>query len=150
MKLKLEIRPIGLKEANNFVKKFHRHHKGTVGHKFSIGLFDGNEMVGCAICGRPVSRHFDTGEICEVNRLCVLDGIKNGCSMLYGACSRVAKAMGYKKIITYTLESETGTSLMASNFQFDGIAGGKIWNGERRRDNGVPKEMKKRWVRELR
>ena len=146
---KLEIRPIGIKQANNFVNEFHRHHNGTIGHKFSIGLFDGDEMVGCAICGRPVSRHLDNGEICEINRLCVLEGIKNGCSMLYGACSRIAKEMGYRKIITYTLKSEGGSSLRASNFTDDGEAGGKMWTGERARDNGVPKEMKTRWFRDL-
>lgn len=57
--------------------------------------------------------------------------------------------MGYKKIITYILESENGASLKASNFVCDGTAGGKIWTGNRRRDNGVPQEMKTRWVKEL-
>ena len=67
--------------------------------------------------------------------------------MLYAACVRAAKAMGYKTVITYTLESEDGASLKASNFQFDGIAGGKVWTGKRSgRDNGVPPEMKKRWI----
>lgn len=146
----MKIRPIGIKEANDFVNKFHRHHNGTVGHKFSIGLFIGNEMVGCAICGRPVSRYLDNGLTCEINRLCVKEGVKNGCSMLYGACCRIAKEMGYEKIITYTLQSENGASLKASNFTCDGIAGGKMWTGKRKRDNGVPQEMKIRWHKDLR
>ncbi|WP_133964639.1 XF1762 family protein [Eubacterium limosum] len=144
----MEIRPISLKQANEFVKNNHRHHGPTVGHKFSLGLYDNGEFIGCAICGRPVSRHLDNGVTCEINRLCTT-GKKNACSMLYGACCRVAKEMGYKKIITYTLESENGSSLRASNFKYDGIAGGKIWSGERNRDRGVPKELKKRWFREL-
>ena len=74
----------------------------------------------------------------------------NACSMLYGACVRVAKAMGYKKVITYTLESENGASLKASNFKNDGIAGGVMWTGKRSgRDKGVPKELKRRWVYSL-
>jgi len=66
--------------------------------------------------------------------------------MLYGACVRAAKALGYKKVITYTLISENGASLKASNFINEGEAGGEIWTGERRRDNGVPAEKKVRWV----
>ena len=70
--------------------------------------------------------------------------------MLYSACVRAAKAMGYHTVITYTLESEDGASLKASNFQFDGIHGGKVWTGKRSgRDNGVPAEMKKRWIYRL-
>jgi hypothetical protein len=67
--------------------------------------------------------------------------------MLYSACVRAAKAMGYRLVVTYTLESEDGSSLKASNFEYDGIAGGKVWTGKRSgRDNGVPTEMKKRWI----
>ncbi len=90
-------------------------------------------------------RRNDDGLTLEINRLCTL-GDFNACSKLYGACIRVAKAMGFKTIITYTLESECGTSLLASNFKYDGIAGGKQWTGKRKRDNGVPQEMKKRWI----
>ena len=95
-----EIRPITFREANDFVNNNHRHHNGTVGCKFSIGLYEAEKLIGVAICGRPVSRHLDNGEVCEINRLCTLGG-DNACSMLYGACARIAKNMGYKKIITY-------------------------------------------------
>lgn len=145
----MKIIPITLKEANAFVKDKHRHHNGTIGCKFAIGVVDEDKLVGCAICGRPVSRHLDYHLILEINRLCT-DGTHNACSMLYGACCRVAKAMGYEKIITYTLESENGASLRASNFICEGKAGGKIWTGSRCRDNGVPQELKLRWSRTLR
>ena len=146
----LLIRPCTLKEANEFVAKNHRHHKPTVGHKFSISLRDkDNNIVGVAICGRPVSRHLDNGQILEINRLCT-DGTVNACSMLYGACARIAKNMGYDKIITYILKSENGASLKASNYICEGEAGGEIWTGKRSgRDNGVPKEKKTRWVKYL-
>lgn len=144
----MEIRPISLKIAQEFVDQYHRHHKAPVGHKFSIGLFRGEAMVGCAICGRPVSRYLDDTRTCEITRLCTM-GEKNACSMLYGACGRIAKEMGYQRIITYTLVSESGISLRASGFACEGIAGGEIWTGCRRRDNGVPKEKKLRWSRVL-
>ena len=144
----MEIRPITFREASDFINKYHRHHKATVGHKFSIGLYDNNKLVGCAVCGRPVSRYLDDGFTCEINRLCT-DGTKNACSMLYGDCCRVAKGMGYKKIITYILESENGASLKASNFICEGEAGGTHWTGKRNKGQDIPKEMKTRWVRYL-
>lgn len=144
----LKIIPLSLKQANDFVSDFHRHHKAVRGCKFCIGVEIKNSLVGVAICGRPVSRHYDNGTTLEINRLCA-NGYPNACSKLYGACCRIAKEMGYKKIITYTLQSENGASLRASNFTNEGIAGGKIWTGERKRDNGVPKEMKIRWVKIL-
>ena len=143
-----QIRPITLKVANEFINKHHRHHGGTVGCKFSIALFEGEKMIGVAICGRPVSRRLDHGEICEINRLCTLGG-ENSCSALYGACSRIAKEMGYKKIITYILESESGISLKASNFSCDGEAGGTHWTGDRDRGQNIPYEKKLRWSRIL-
>lgn len=109
----IEIVPISLREANAFVSAYHRHHGPVAGHKFSIGLSDGEKIVGVVIVGRPVSRHLDDGWTLEVNRLCT-DGSRNACSMLYGAASRVARAMGYKRLITYILESETGASLRAA------------------------------------
>ena len=145
----MEIKPISLKKANEYVTENHRHHKAVTVCKFCISLVDDNSrIIGVAICGRPVSRYLDDDVTIEINRLCT-DGTKNACSMLYGACCRISKEMGYKKIITYILESEKGASLKASNFECEGIAGGKIWTGKRCRDNGVPKEMKKRYSKQL-
>lgn len=140
------VKPCSLKEANEFVTNYHRHHKASTGHKFSIKVVDEhNNTVGVAICGRPVSRHLDNGEILEINRVCT-DGTPNACSMLYGACARIAKNMGYRKLITYILVSENGASLKASNFICEGECGGTMWTGKRSgRDNGVPKELKTRW-----
>jgi hypothetical protein len=98
------------------------------GCKFSIGVVDEhNELRGVAIVGRPVSRYLDDGFTAEVTRCCT-DGIKNGCSFLYAACGRIAKHMGYEKIITYTLVTEHGASLKASNWTRHGICGGGSWD----------------------
>ena len=142
----MQIIPITLKNANAYVTENHRHHKACTGCKFCIGLLDNNNtLCGVAICGRPVSRYYDDGTTLEINRLCT-NGENNACSKLYGACVRIAKEMGYKRVITYTLQSESGASLKASNFTNDGTAGGEIWTGKRKRDNGVPAELKTRWV----
>ena len=95
--------PVSLAEANAFVAQHHRHHKPVTGHKFSIGCTADGQLVGVAIVGRPVSRYLDDGQTLEVNRLCT-DGTKNACSMLYAAAWRAARAMGYRKMITYILE----------------------------------------------
>ena len=105
----LRLRPISLRDANEYVRQHHRHHKPVAGHKFSIGCEADGELVGVIIAGRPVSRYLDDGFTLEVTRLCT-NGAKNACSFLYGAAARAAAAMGYKRIITYTLESENGAS----------------------------------------
>ena len=113
----LQIRPITFRAACEFVKSLHRHNKPPQGHKFSIAVAqtDTNETVGVAMCGRPIARHFDDGLTIEVNRTCT-DGSKNANSLLYGACWRAAKAMGYRRIITYTQHDESGASLRAAGF----------------------------------
>jgi len=111
----MEIRPITFKAACAFVLRLHRHNKPPRGHKFSVSLVDGNEVVGVAMAGRPVARHYDDGLTLEINRTCT-DGSKNANSMLYGACRRAAWALGYRRVITYTQAIECGGSLRAAGF----------------------------------
>ncbi len=145
----LELMPISLAAANGFVAEHHRHHKPVRGHKFSLGCMVGGQLVGVAIVGRPVSRYLDDGLTLEVNRLCT-DGTKNACSFLYRAAARVAKVMGYRKIITYILDTENGTSLRASGWQCAGLAGGREWTGKRRPPEPLyPAQMKYRYEKAL-
>ena len=148
--MSLELRPIDYSNAATFVSVHHRHNKPPVGHKFSIGCFNSEGMlVGVCMVGRPVGRYLDDGLTLEVNRCCT-DGTRNACSMLYGAAQRAAKALGYKRLITYTLESENGSSLKASNWICDGPAGGTHWTGQRYEQTElVLGEMKVRWRKEL-
>ncbi|KVN83464.1 XF1762 family protein [Burkholderia ubonensis] len=125
--MSLVIVPVSLAEANAFVEARHRHHKPVAGHKFSIGVADGGAIVGVAIIGRPVARHSDDGLTLEVNRCCT-DGSRNACSMLYGAAWRASKAMGYRRLITYTLPDEGGASLRAAGWAVVGLRGGGNWN----------------------
>ena len=124
----LVITPISFSEANAFVLKQHRHHKPVTGTKFCVAVSDGNGVVrGVAMIGRPVARALDNGWTLEVNRCCT-DGAKNACSVLYAAAWKAAKALGYKRLITYTLPSEGGASLRASNWRLIGERGGGNWN----------------------
>ena len=143
----MEIRPIHLKQANEYVAQFHRHNIPTVGGKFAVACYDGDTICGVAICGRPTARKSDDGRTLEIYRNCT-NGARNACSMLYGACCRVARDMGYKRVVTYTLASENGASLKASGFICEGEAGGLAWTGKRKRDYFVaPAEMKRRWAK---
>jgi hypothetical protein len=113
----LQATPLTLKNANAFVAEHHRHNKPVVGHRFSIGAVADQCLVGVAIVGRPISRNFDYQEVAEVLRLCVMDASpKNTCSFLYGACWRAWKAMGGRRIITYTLARESGASLRGAGW----------------------------------
>lgn len=123
----LEIVPVSLEEANAFVTANHRHHKPVVGHKFSIAVANGEGIRGVAIVGRPVARGLDDGWTLEVNRCCT-DGTRNACSMLYAAAWRAAKAMGFRKLVTYTLPNEGGASLRAAGWKLIGQRGGGNWN----------------------
>lgn len=118
--------PIFQREAFEFITKVHRHHKPPVGSIFQIGLAHGH-LVGVAVVGRPVARKIQDGFTCEVTRMCT-DGSKNACSKLYSTCARIAREMGYKKIITYILETETGISLRASGWKFVRSTPGKSWS----------------------
>jgi len=141
----LKLTPITFRIANDFVKKHHRNHKPVIGHKFSLAVSDDNKLRGVAIVGRPVSRRLDDGWTLEVNRVAT-DGAKNACSMLYGAAWRVCKAMGYKRLVTYTLPSEGGASLRASGWKRTGEAGGGNWNSKGRpRKDSEHQQKKIRW-----
>lgn len=142
----LSVTPITIKEANVFVSAHHRHHKPVTGAKFAIAVSDESGTVrGVAIIGRPVARMSDTGWTVEVNRLCT-DGTRNACSMLYGAARRAAKALGYKRVITYTLPEEGGASLRGAGWKLLGGAGGGSWSRTSRpRVDTAPTQRKLSW-----
>ena len=123
----LTLQPITYAEACEFVRQYHRHHPPPQGHKFSIAVADTEWVVGVIMIGRPVARHLDNGRTLEVTRCCT-DGTKNAASMLYGAAWRAAKSMGYRRIVTYTLKSEPGTSLIAAGWRDLYKTSGKSWN----------------------
>jgi len=119
--------PVDLDEANAFIARHHRHHGQVAGHKFSIGAVANEEICGVVIVGRPVSCMRDDGMTLEVTRLCT-DGTKNACSFLYGAAAKASFSLGYKRIGTYILSTEHGTTLVASGWRLIGEAGGGSWS----------------------
>ena len=155
--------PVSLKQAQAFVDEHHRHHAHSQGDKYRVGAEIDGELVGIAQVGRPVGRYLDDGHTLEVIRLCTL-GDKDVCSFLYSRCARIAKEMGYDKIITYILDTESGASLKASGWHLEKAdAGGNSWNvpsrpreivvsqtslfGEKEK---YPINKKQRWAMDLR
>jgi len=124
-----EVMPCTLDESSFFINAIHRHHRAPVGHKFSLACYDydSEKIVGVCTVGRPVSRIEDNGLCLEVNRLCT-DGTKNACSFLYSAAWRAAKALGYKRLITYILNTESGVSLTAAGWKLVGESKGGSWS----------------------
>ena len=143
----LELVPITLRAANIFVARTHRHHQPTQGGLFAVAVSNEEEIVGVAIIAKPVSRILDDGWTCEVRRVST-DGTANACSKLYGAAWRAARALGYRKCLTYTLASEGGSSLRGAGWICIGEAGGGTWNRKSRpRVDEHPLQLKIRWER---
>lgn len=99
-----------------------------------------------AVVGRPVARHNDDDWTAEVTRLAVVDGQPNACSLLYGAAWRACRALGYRRLITYTLSTEPGTSLRAAGWRVVGEVRGRSWDTPTRpRVDRHPTQDKLRW-----
>ena len=125
----IDLRPITIQDANAVVRDWHRHNKPVLSARFAIGAECEGQLVGVAIVGRPVARMLQDGYTAEVVRTCVVDGAPKGtCSKLYAACWRAWRAMGGRKLVTYTLETESGASLRGAGWKIVGqVAPSKGW-----------------------
>lgn len=154
--------PVSVTRARQFVQEHHRHNEAppATNVQFAVGLAEGDEVIAVCTAGRPVARSLADGLTLEVNRVCVKDVRRNANSMMYGAIGRAAQALGCHRLVTYTLESESGASLRAAGFRTPVPIGARSWEksspkrtrydytiwGERRQAQG---EAKLRWEREL-
>ena len=146
---KLHVVPLERAAMVDFVDKLHRHHDGIARDKFRIGAALGDRLVGVVQVGRPTARALCDGKTLEVIRLCS-DGTPHVCSFLYGAAARVARELGYSRIVTYILASEPGTSLRAAGWHKDADIRGKSWDTPSRpRKTTAPTCNKQRWVKML-
>lgn len=152
---RIRVVPLTFPQANECVRMWHRHHAPLPGGFawFCLGAVVDGEIVAAAISGRPTNRNNHDGQTVEVIRL-ASDGTPNACSALYGACLRVAREMGASQIITYTLDSESGSSLRAAgwNRDKDGITSWWTHNGSRKGavDRPHMSEPKVRWSVQIR
>lgn len=148
---RLTIAPIPQKEAFDFIRRVHRHHKAPAGDKFRLGAFakvnDFDMLVGVAVVGRPTSRELQKQGAWEVTRVAVLEGGQNLCSALYTAAWKEAQKRGVARVVTYLLETESGASLRAAGWQLvREHAGGGTWSrAARPRTDKAPVCRKQRW-----
>jgi hypothetical protein len=141
----IDLVPMTLREARAYVEQHHRHHRPPQGGLFAVGAAAGDRVVGVAIVGKPVARLANDGWTAEVVRVAT-DGTQNACSLLYGACWRAARALGYRRLITYTLPSEGGASLRAAGWTVVGECGGGSWSRRGRpRVDTHPTQRKLKW-----
>lgn len=141
----LEFTPITLREANTFVEQHHRHHGAARGCICCVAVSLAGVVCGVAIVSRPVARMLDDGWTAEVVRCCT-DGTRNACSMLYAAAWRAVRALGYRKLVTYTLATEPGASLRAAGLRVVGEVRGRSWScPSRPRVDTAPAQDKLRW-----
>lgn len=158
----IEIRPITKTAARIFVNEHHRHNEAPTEMQvsFAIGLWEDGELVGVATAGQPVARALADGFTLEINRSCIRGLTNNANSIVYGAICRAAKALGYRRVVTYTLHSESGASLRASGFTRVADIGSRSWQDDSkvrvRYDTNLfgervnaANEPKYRWERDL-
>lgn len=144
----MELSPLTVKEAMRFVSLHHRRHRAPQGGLFAVGAAQNGEVIGAAIVGHPIARMMADGYTAEVTRVCVLDDQPNACSMLYGACWRAARALGYRRLITYTGDDEPGTSLIAAGWRIVGQTRDQSWDRPSRpRVDTGPTGQKTLWDR---
>lgn len=141
----MKVQPMTLRAARDYVNANHRHHKAPQGGLFALAAEVDGVTVGCAIVGKPVARMLNDGMTVEITRMCT-DGTRNACSFLYRACVRVANAMGYRRVLTYTLTDEGGASLRGAGFKVAAKVDGGSWSRpSRERTDKHPLQQKLRW-----
>lgn len=152
--MSLAVAPSTIRAARAFVSEHHRHHPAPQGGLFALSVRRDGETVGVAIIGRPVARLLDDGTTAEVTRLATIredidgekKGPRNACSLMYAAAWRAARALGYRRLVTYVLESEPGTSLKAAGWRRTADVRARSWNRSKRaRTDKHPTGPKVRW-----
>lgn len=145
MSERLQLVPCTIGDAREFVRQVHRHHGAPVSGLFAVACALAGEIVGVAIIGRPSARELQDGFTAEVTRVATT-GAKNACSILYAAAWRACRALGYLKLVTYTLASESGASLRAAGWRIVGQVKAESWNRPSRpRVDHAPLQAKLRW-----
>jgi hypothetical protein len=128
--MSLRLRPTTQLEARLFIAKHHRHSKAPMRVVACVGVEADGQLVGVGTLERPKAAMLCDGATIEASRVCTL-GQRNACSMLYGALARAAAALGYQRIVTYTLESETGASLRAAGWTPEATVKPETWDRRR-------------------
>lgn len=136
------IRWIPMREAIRFIAQHHRHLPRLQGGIVALGLWIDDDLRGVAVIGRGA--RMDRRDTAVITRLCT-DGCRNGCSRLYAKTKRLAQALGFVGIKTFTRDDESGASMRAVAAAPDGKTKAGHWGRTSRPRDTVDASAKKRW-----
>ncbi len=131
--------PCSVTKAREVVEAWHRHHgPSTSGLMAAAVATEDGTVRGVALIGRPVARLLDDGWTLEVTRVAT------------GIARRLAAALGYARLITYTRADEPGSSPRAAGLTDDGPIRARSWDMPgRRRTDKTEIVQRRRWSLDL-
>lgn len=145
--MRLELRPVSVRQACDTVALLHRHLPRVIGGLFATTAWVDEVLVGVGIASFPKARMSHDGYTVEISRIAT-DGHRNACSKLYGALCRASAAIGHRRALTFTRLDEPGTSLRAAGFRDDGVTQEQSWDRPQRSRTATPSQVR-RWIRYL-
>ena len=117
----LRVVPVTITDARKHIERHHSHHHAPVGGLLACAVAEGDRVCCVAVLSRPVARMLDArGDVAEVTRV-ASDGTKHAASMCLAAVTRAALALGWRRLVSYTLLGEAGTSYRAAGWRCTGI-----------------------------
>lgn len=132
---RLTIRPATLREANNFVRRWHSHNKPVKGCMFAAACETrGRDVVGVAIVGRPIAPALQDGRTIEVTRVAT-PGLRadrrcwGAMSMLLRSVWQAAWALGVRRGVSYTRSDESGRGYEAAGWVAVATTRPEEWTG---------------------
>ena len=142
----MRVLPITIGEARAHIERHHSHHHAPPGGLFACAVAKGDRVVCAAIFGRPVARKLDAvATVGELTRV-ASDGTRHAASMCIAAATRAALALGYRRILSYTIYGESGASYLAAGWHITGLTGGfDGWNSRPGRSTATTTAVKVRW-----
>ena len=103
--------PASLQEANDYLAGHIRQYRPMHGCKFSVGCALDGKLAGAAIVGRCR----DDAQTVQIDRIYTTRG-RAAYGMLYGACARVAQALGYWRISAFLPVDRPDSALRAAGW----------------------------------
>lgn len=117
----LRVVPVTLAAARAMVERHHSHHHAPVGGLLACAVAEGERVCCVAVLSRPVARMLDArGDTAEVTRV-ASDGTRHAASMCLAAITRAALSLGWRRLVSYTLLGEAGTSYRAAGWHVAGL-----------------------------
>lgn len=140
--------PITKNDARAFIERHHSHHNAPI-QAIMWAAVEFKDQVVCVGClERPKARvTASSTKTVEITRVASDGSAKNAASKCIAHISRAALALGYTRLISFTLLGEAGTSYRAAGWRVTGLTPPrKGWSSSGRpRARAQQKGAKVRW-----